>query len=113
MEDWPQRVVISDSMSSRSKVPNGVPRESFLLLGLFTIFINGVYTGMDGMVIKCADDKKLAEIANMQEDRIRVPKDLDMKDNELCLCLVWHAYGISCLKYLNRHLVGNRQELVM
>uniref|UniRef100_A0A803THI8 Reverse transcriptase domain-containing protein n=1 Tax=Anolis carolinensis TaxID=28377 RepID=A0A803THI8_ANOCA len=44
---------------------------------LFNIFINDLYEGIEGTIIKFADDTKLGGRANTPEDRSRIQNDLN------------------------------------
>ena len=48
---------------------------------LFNIFINDLDEGVQGMLIKFADDTKLGGIANTLEDRNKIQNDLDRMEH--------------------------------
>uniref|UniRef100_A0A803TJS6 Reverse transcriptase domain-containing protein n=1 Tax=Anolis carolinensis TaxID=28377 RepID=A0A803TJS6_ANOCA len=72
-----QRVLTNASSSSWKEVTNGVPQGSVLGLVLFNIFINDLDEGLEGTIIKFADDIKLGGIANTPEDRSRIQNDFN------------------------------------
>uniref|UniRef100_A0A803TGU2 Reverse transcriptase domain-containing protein n=1 Tax=Anolis carolinensis TaxID=28377 RepID=A0A803TGU2_ANOCA len=73
-----QRVLTNASSSSWKEVTSGVPQGSVLGLVLFNIFINYLDEGLEGMIIKFADDTKLEGIANTSEDRSRIQNNLNI-----------------------------------
>uniref|UniRef100_A0A803T1G7 Reverse transcriptase domain-containing protein n=1 Tax=Anolis carolinensis TaxID=28377 RepID=A0A803T1G7_ANOCA len=72
-----QRVLTNASSSSWKDVTSGVPQGSVLALVLFNIFINNLDEGLEGTIIKFADDAKLGGIANTPEERSRIQNDLN------------------------------------
>uniref|UniRef100_A0A803SME4 Reverse transcriptase domain-containing protein n=1 Tax=Anolis carolinensis TaxID=28377 RepID=A0A803SME4_ANOCA len=72
-----QRVLTNVSSSSWKEVTCGVSQGSVLGPVLFNIFINDLDEGLEGMIIKFADDTKLGGIANTPEDRSRIQNNLN------------------------------------
>uniref|UniRef100_A0A803TH73 Reverse transcriptase domain-containing protein n=1 Tax=Anolis carolinensis TaxID=28377 RepID=A0A803TH73_ANOCA len=72
-----QRVLTNASSSSWKEVTSGVLQGSVLGPVLFNIFINDLDEGLEGTIIKFADDTRLGEIANTPEDRSRIRNDHD------------------------------------
>lgn len=70
-------MLISGSPSSWEKMTIGVPQGSVLGLVLFNIFINDLDDGIEGVLIKFANDCKLGGVANTPEDRVRIQNDLN------------------------------------
>uniref|UniRef100_A0A803SZG5 Reverse transcriptase domain-containing protein n=1 Tax=Anolis carolinensis TaxID=28377 RepID=A0A803SZG5_ANOCA len=70
-----QRVLTNASSSSWKEVMSGVPQGSILGPVLFNIFINDLDEGLEGTIIKLAEDTKLEGIANTPEDRSRIQND--------------------------------------
>uniref|UniRef100_A0A803TVT0 Reverse transcriptase domain-containing protein n=1 Tax=Anolis carolinensis TaxID=28377 RepID=A0A803TVT0_ANOCA len=72
-----QRVLTNASSSSWKELTSGVPQRSVLGPVLFNIFINDLDKGLEGTIIKFADDTKLGGIANTPEDKTRIQNDFD------------------------------------
>ena len=81
LTDQSQRVLIHGSSSSWGKVTSGVPQGSVLGLLLFNVFINDLDEGIEGMLIKFADDTKLGGVGNTAEERIRFQNELNRLEN--------------------------------
>uniref|UniRef100_A0A8D0CDV4 Reverse transcriptase domain-containing protein n=1 Tax=Salvator merianae TaxID=96440 RepID=A0A8D0CDV4_SALMN len=78
LSDRTQRVVINGCTSNWKKVSSGVPQGSVLGPVMFNIFINDLDEGVEGKLIKFADDTKLGGgVANTREERERIQKDLE------------------------------------
>ncbi|XP_066448028.1 pendrin-like isoform X4 [Eleutherodactylus coqui] len=77
LSDSTQRVVINGCTSKWKNVSSGVPQGSVLSPVLFNIFINDLEEGIDGKLIKFANDTKLGGIANTREEREMIQKDLE------------------------------------
>lgn len=77
LSDRTQRVVINGCTSNWKNVSSGVPQGSVLGPVLFNVFINDLDEGIEGKLIKFADDTKLGDVANTKQDRDRIQKDLD------------------------------------
>ena len=75
LQNHSQRVKINGSFSNWEEVTSGVPQGSVLGLVLFNIFINDLDEGVQGMLVKFADD--MGGIANTVEDRNKIENDLD------------------------------------
>ena len=73
--------MINGSFSNWEVVTSGVPRSSVLGPVLFNIFINDLDEGVQGMIIKFADNTKLNKIANALEDRNKIQNDLDRMED--------------------------------
>lgn len=71
-----EQVVISDTMSNWRPVSSGVPLGSITGLTLFCIFINDVDDKAKYTLRNSADDIKLEGVADTQEGRAAVHRDL-------------------------------------
>ena len=108
--------MINGSFSNWEEVTSGVPQVSVLGPVLFNIFINDFHEGVQGMLVKFANDTKLSGLANTLEDRNKIQNDLDRLEHwaennrmkfrrDKCKVLhlrkryQWHSYkmGDSCL----------------
>ena len=59
----------------------GYPKAQSLGPVLFNIFINDLNEGVQGMLVKFADDTEVGRIANTLEDRNKIQKDLDRMEH--------------------------------
>ena len=75
--DCTQHVVLNGTTSTWREGCSGVIEDSALGPVLFNIFINDLDTGIEGALIKFAEDTKLGGIANTLEDRLNIQQDLD------------------------------------
>jgi len=74
--DRKQRVVINGKFSRWSDVLSGVPQGSVLGPILFIIYINDIDLGINGRILKFADDTKLFYHVGNTEDILRLRNDL-------------------------------------
>ena len=70
-------ILINGSFSNWEEVASGVPQKPVLGPVLFNIFINAIDQGVQGMLIKSVDDRKLGGIANILEERNKIQNYLD------------------------------------
>ena len=76
-ENCTQRVMINGPFSNWEEVTSGIPQGSVLGPVFFNIFINDLDEGVQGLLVKFADDTKLGRIANTLKDRKKIQNDLD------------------------------------
>ena len=72
-----QRVVINGAESKWIRVPSGVPQGSVLGLVIFLIFINDIDDAVDTTIKKFANDTKLYEWVQTEEQVRLMPSSLD------------------------------------
>ena len=86
LTDRRQRVVVDGAESPWAEVKSGVPQGSLLGPVLFKIYINDIddVAKLISLLLKFADDTKLAQIIRDEEDRRRLQAALDA-------CMEWAA----------------------
>ena len=72
-----QRVSVQNSYSSRSPVTSGVPQGSVLGQILFVLYINDLPEGISSWCSMYADDTKISSLVSMEEEKVKLQKDLD------------------------------------
>ena len=81
VKDWlssrKQRVVLRGVSSNWQPVTIGVPQGTVLGPLLFLIYINDTDEGMEGQIIKFADDTKLYRTIRNEQDAEALQKDID------------------------------------
>jgi hypothetical protein len=79
LEGRQQRVVVNGESSEWADVKSGVPQGSLLGPVLFKVYINDLYLATDliTLILKFADDTKLAQRIRNEEDRQRLQRALD------------------------------------
>ena len=81
IENWlsgrKQRVILNGTKSDWKQVLSGVPQGSVLGPILFITFVNDIDKGLVSRIWKFADDIKLANTVETDEDRIVLQTDLD------------------------------------
>jgi hypothetical protein len=80
LKDREQVVSCNDKISDKIEVLSGVPQGSVLGPLLFTLYIDDLDEGINGKMLKFADDTKLICKVKTSEDRKKAQLDLD------CLC---------------------------
>jgi ribonucleases P/MRP protein subunit RPP40 len=119
LSDRVQRVSVSGEESGWTAVTSGVPQGSVLGPVLFLIFINDIDDGLRNLLLKFADDTKIACRARDDLDRKSLQEDLDKLvewSETWCMrfnfdkCKIMHfGNGNACIEYT---MAGNKLESV-
>ena len=97
-----QHVVLNGTTSTWREVCSGVSQVSVLGPVLFNIFINDVDEGIEGALIRFADDTKLEGFPNALEDRLNIQKDLDRLEHWALSNKMQFSGGKSKVLHLGR-----------